>query len=86
MNQHVQLLRLLTIHKIDASLSLVLSVLQADVDEYSRAMLGKQLGKGFQAVWFLTGSLIPSTPPIALLLIILRVRTRTKKRQGESMI
>ena len=31
MNQHVQLLRLLMIHKIDVSLSLVLSVLQADV-------------------------------------------------------
>ena len=50
MNQHVQLSRLLMIHKIDASLSLVLSVLLADADEHSRAMPGKQSGKGFQAV------------------------------------
>ena len=50
MNQHVQLSHLLTIHKIDVSLPLVLSVLQADVDEYSRAMLGKRSGKGFQVV------------------------------------
>jgi len=31
MTQHMQLLRLLMIHKIDVSLSLVLAVLQADV-------------------------------------------------------
>ena len=38
------------IHKSDVSLSFVLFVLQADVDEYSRAMLAKKSGKGFQAV------------------------------------